>query len=85
MQSRVTCRELVESLADYLDGRLPPAQQADFNVHLDLCRSCASYRRTYRQTIRLSRGAHLRPDGRVPESVPEELVQAILAAREEKA
>jgi len=75
----------VEFLADYLDGRLPPSQQADVNVHLDLCRSCASYTRTYRRTIRLSRGAHLRPDERVPESVPEALVQAILSAREEKA
>jgi anti-sigma factor RsiW len=85
MGFRLTCRELGEFLADYLDGRLPSAQHAAFNVHLALCPSCASYTRTYRQTVRLGREAHLCPDDRVRESVPEKLVRAILATREEKA
>jgi anti-sigma factor RsiW len=82
MQSKLTCREFVEFLADYTERRLPPDQLARFNDHLARCPSCVSYTRSYRDAVRLGKSAFSGPDEPVPGDVPENLVQAILAARE---
>lgn len=85
METKLSCREFVEFLADYVAGQLSAASLARFNVHLARCTSCASYTRTYREAIRLGQDALRCPDERVPDDVPEDLLRAILAAREEKA
>lgn len=78
---RMTCRELVDFLMDYLDGKIPTAERQRFEAHLSECDWCVEYVRQYRETIKLGKSA-LRPsDQPVPAEVPEELVQAILAAR----
>lgn len=82
MQSQLTCRQLVEFLADYLEGRLPAGQISRFNAHLARCPSCVSYTRSYRETVALGRSAFPGPDQPVPGDVPEDLVRAILAARD---
>ena len=74
----MTCRELAEFLDDYLDGSLAPETRATFDTHIGECPECAAYLQSYAATIRLVRSAAGEP---VPSSVPEELVQAILAAR----
>jgi len=81
MESRLSCRELVEFLADYLAGRLPVDQAARFDRHLAGCPACATYARTYEDSVRLGRGAFLCPDDQVPGDVPEDLVRAILDVR----
>jgi hypothetical protein len=53
----------------------------EFNNHLAGCPPCVTYMQTYQESVRLGRGALLASDGPVPDDVPEELVQAILAAR----
>lgn len=78
----MTCEQLIAVLADYLDHELPPAQVEILEQHLARCRSCVEYLATYRQTIRMSAAAASAPELRV-EDVPEELVQAILAAARE--
>lgn len=80
----VTCRQFVEFLADYLAGELPPVQRDEFNAHLAACPSCVSYMKTYQETIRAGRAALAATDEPLPEGIPEELVQAILAARSRK-
>jgi anti-sigma factor RsiW len=55
----IACRELVELVTDYLEGRLPPEERARFDVHLAECDGCATYLEQMRQTIRAL--------GRVPE------------------
>jgi predicted anti-sigma-YlaC factor YlaD len=75
----LTCREFVEFLDDYLEGRLPEHVVAHFHEHLATCPSCVSYARSYQDTVRLA-GQAFGEDGAV-DGVPEELVQAILAAR----
>ncbi len=75
----LTCREFVEFLDDYLEGRLPEHVLAHFYEHLSACPSCVSYARTYQDTVRLAKKA-LGDDAPV-EGVPEELVEAILSAR----
>lgn len=71
------CRELIEFLDRYVAGELPAKQTREFKWHLRLCRSCRAYLRTYRQTLRLERGAL----ADLSVEMPEELVAAILAAR----
>lgn len=85
MQSNLTCRELVEFLAEYLEGRLSPAELDTFNRHLAACPSCVSYASSYQETQRLGREAFRGPDEPVPPEVPEALVRAILAARDRDA
>jgi len=82
METKLTCRELVEFLAEYLEGRLPEDQLARFNGHLATCPSCVSYARSYKDTVRLGRRVFSCPDETVPGHVPEDLVRAILDARD---
>lgn len=82
MQEMLTCREFVEFLANYLEGWLPQDQLARFNGHLAACPSCVSYTRSYQETVRLGKSVLSRPDEPVPDDVPEDLVRAILAARD---
>ncbi|RMH17086.1 MAG: hypothetical protein D6696_16670 [Acidobacteria bacterium] len=75
--SDLTCRELADFLLDYLEGELPAAQARTFADHLAACPACESYLDSYRRTVALERQAFADDDC----DVPEELVQAILAAR----
>ena len=75
------CREFVEFLMEYLDGGLGEAERNVFEGHIDDCPACVNYLDTYRETVRLGSGV-CTPDDEVPPEVPEELVQAILSARQ---
>jgi anti-sigma factor RsiW len=46
------CKELVELVTDYLEGRLPPREQVRFETHLAQCSGCRTYLEQMRQTIR---------------------------------
>jgi len=76
----LTCRELIDFLAAYLDGELAPEPRADFEAHLAVCPNCVDYLAGYRETLRLGKRA-CEPDAELPADVPSELVDAILAAR----
>ena len=75
----MTCRELNDFLADYLDGALAGAQHEAFEAHLGLCPDCVRYLRDYREVIRL--GGLCGTEEAPPADVPEELIRAVLAAR----
>lgn len=76
----MTCRELIDFLAEYLNGELPQPQRQEFDRHLTRCASCVAYVQNYQMTIRLGKAAFAEREP-MPEDIPEELVQAILAAR----
>ncbi len=78
----MTCRELVDFLMDYLEGKLGAEERLVFEGHLDDCPMCGDYLDSYKETIRLGKSLCDDPDGPVPTDVPEELVRGILAARE---
>lgn len=78
-----SCRELVEFLMDYCDGQLPPEQRASFEKHLSHCPPCLAYLKTYQQAICLGKQACAEEIEKSPK-MPEELVKAILAARQAK-
>jgi len=77
----MTCRELVDFLMEYLAGTLPNAERARFDAHLSECPDCVAYLRTYRDTVKLGKAVFTEPDSPVPPEVPDDLVEAILAAR----
>jgi anti-sigma factor RsiW len=77
----ITCRELLGFLDDYLASMLPADQVAEFENHLSNCPPCVAYMKGYRETVRLGKAALAATDDPAPAEVPEDLVQAILAAR----
>jgi anti-sigma factor RsiW len=50
----LTCKNLIELLLDYLEGRLSPDVVAEFERHLQDCAACLSYLRTYQRTRQLT-------------------------------
>lgn len=53
----MTCREFVDSLADYLDAEQSAAILADCEAHLDECGDCRAFLRNFQATIRLTKSA----------------------------
>lgn len=49
----VTCRDFVEVLTDYLEHDLDPAERAEVERHLVICRGCSDYVEQMRSTIDL--------------------------------
>lgn len=82
MRPELTCRDFVAFLDDYLSGGLSSGQRAAFDAHMAQCPSCVNYSRTYLEALRVAKAAFGCPDEPLSADVPEELVQAVLAARE---
>jgi anti-sigma factor (TIGR02949 family) len=78
----ISCREVVDFLDRYLTGELDPDEVARFERHLSECPPCVAYMHTYQSARAVSR-AVLKEARDLPDDVPEDLVQAILRAREE--
>ena len=77
----MTCLEFADFLADYFAGDLPAPGRALFERHLEVCVNCDRYLAQYRDTVTLGRRAFEHLDAAVPDDVPDDLVEAILAAR----
>jgi predicted anti-sigma-YlaC factor YlaD len=77
----VTCREFADFMADYLGNELGVEVRTSFEHHLKICANCRKYLDGYAATIELGRRAFDDLDAAVPSDVPEELVRAILDAR----
>ena len=75
----MNCRELIDFLDDYVDGRLLMMERARFEMHLAICAECREYLRTYRGTIALAKGASTQDEAAA--RMPDELVRAIMDAR----
>ena len=54
MTQRLTCRDVIALLADYLEQSLPTETLEGFNGHLDRCPACVAYVNTYRKTRELT-------------------------------
>jgi anti-sigma factor RsiW len=76
----LTCREFVDFLMAYLSGELPTEQRAVFEEHLGDCPDCTAYLGSYEKTVRIEQIACGCQDP-APADAPEELINAILAAR----
>lgn len=76
----MTCAELIAFLAEYLEGRLDEKTRTLFEEHLGECPDCVTYLESYETTLDLVALSRMTEDA-IAEEVPEDLVQAILAAR----
>lgn len=88
--NELTCRQLIDFIADYREGRLEEGVRTVFESHLDECPPCKKYLDTYETTADLVRKACCEGDeesggggGERPPKAPEALIQAILAAKKE--
>ena len=57
MTHSTTCRECIDAMMDYVDGRLSAADRADFDAHLAMCPPCVDFLRSYRETPEILRRA----------------------------
>jgi anti-sigma factor RsiW len=78
----VTCREFADFIADFQAGALAGDVRDRFERHLIRCPNCQRYLTQYRDTVRLGTRAFDEADASLPDDVPEELVKAILRARD---
>ena len=74
----ITCADLEEFVADYLDGSLPEPSRRALEKHLDDCAACREFVAAYQRTVRVAKKA-LEHESATAEA-PENLVQAILAS-----
>jgi anti-sigma factor RsiW len=77
MKVLLTCQEVIDFIDRFLSGELSDTEARKFRWHLWLCRSCRAYLRTYRATLALEEAVR-----EAPPPMPEELVVAVLRARE---
>lgn len=77
----MTCREFADFIAEYLAGELPAEARAAFDHHLGLCVNCRKYLTSYEETVKLGKRAFDEESAQLPSDVPQQLVDAILAAR----
>jgi anti-sigma factor RsiW len=73
-----SCKACIDFLIDYLDGTLPAAKKAEFELHLELCPPCHRYLNQYQATIRMGQQAMEEQAAKNPP--PEALIKAIMAA-----
>jgi anti-sigma factor RsiW len=72
-----TCKELIDFLDDYVEGRLPLHRRLAFETHLLGCRDCRVYLRSYKSTIALTKESG---EARASPPMPPDLTRAILDA-----
>jgi anti-sigma factor RsiW len=80
-QKKLTCRELVELVTEYLDGTLSRRDRARFDAHLGACTNCTHYVEQFRETVRLT--GMLQEDDVSPEAAAALLAQFSEWKREE--
>lgn len=69
-------------MLDYLSGTLPDEVRLAFDDHLTVCPNCVTFLDHYQNTIAVGKVAFdVDPDQNLPATVPDDLVNAILAAR----
>lgn len=83
MPYMISCREFEDFVMGYLDGELPARQRSLFELHIRLCRECRQYLQAYKITVELSQKLSATEAEDLPDDVPEELVKAILKARDQ--
>jgi predicted anti-sigma-YlaC factor YlaD len=54
MPGNISCREVVEIVTDYLDGKLSPEDVQRVHEHLEICGPCAEYIEQMRTTARIA-------------------------------
>ena len=82
MPLMLTCRQAEAFMGDYIDGTLPTGKRLTFEFHLRLCPECRDYLAAYRHAMALGKAVFDDPNAPVPDDMPEDLIAAILDARD---
>lgn len=82
MPLMITCAEFESFILAYLEDELPARERAVFDLHLKICRECRDYLAAYRRTVEVGKKTFEEPAAPVPDAVPEDLIKAVLAARQ---
>jgi len=77
----ITCREFEDFVLDYLEDNLPIGQKKIFELHLRFCRECRDYLKAYQASMAVGQRLFAEEQQSLPEDVPEDIIQGILAAR----
>jgi predicted anti-sigma-YlaC factor YlaD len=76
----MTCEDLENFILDYFEDRLTLGQKGIFETHIAMCRDCRDYLEAYRKTVEMGKTVCKDSSNRIPDSIPDDLVHAILAA-----
>lgn len=79
----LTCKEFVDFLHAYIDHELSEERTLVFDRHLTVCPDCTAYLDGYRRTMNLSVTAMTGLSEKLPAKIPEDLVRAVLDARQQ--
>lgn len=71
----MNCRELVDLLADYLDGSMDSILAKELEGHIELCESCLNFLKTYDTTRIITKEARVEE---IPPEFREKLKNFIL-------
>lgn len=82
MHGMITCREFEDFVLRYLDDELPQRQRKVFEWHMRFCRECREYLAAYQRSMEINRAVFEAEDEPVPREVPEDLIKAILDAKD---
>jgi anti-sigma factor RsiW len=76
----LSCRTVIESLDELLEGSLTRSRRGRFEAHLSGCDACRRYAREYEETIRIGQRAFAPADDEAEAEVPAAMIGAILRA-----
>jgi len=79
-KTMLTCRQVLDYLSDYVDAHLPAAERARLDEHLAGCPQCVDYLENFKATLAACPSLRDSEFDAI-QTVPEQLLQAILAAR----
>lgn len=79
----INCESFDTFIVDFLDGNLQEDQKLIFTKHLNECPPCKKYLKDYQKSIQLSQAVFSAEQEVDKQEMPEELVQAILAAKQQ--
>ena len=74
----ITCADLEDWVANYLEGSLPLPKRRELARHLDECGGCREFLAAYQRTVCVAKKAM--QCSSYPAQAPEQLVQAILGS-----
>lgn len=79
----INCESFDTFIVDFLDDNLQKNQKLIFTKHLNECPACKKYLENYKKSVQLSQSVFLSKHQADKQEIPEELVQAILAAKKQ--
>ena len=78
---QITCTEFESFVYEYHEGELAEMERKRFKFHMQICPMCESAFRTYIRTVELTGRVFEKSTDVLPDDVPRELINAMLAAR----